>query len=290
MRLLPSAFKRLDLLLALFLAGCSGLLLRPDAVAPASDLPPGVSITEGRIASDTGCPLDYRAYRPRGAVDNGDWVILAHGFLRSQQRMRDLAATMAAGDMQVATLDFCNQKPWAGRHVQNSRDMVDLARHLGAARVVYAGFSAGGLAAVLAGGADPRAVGVVTLDLVDTQGLGIGTARGLTKPLLAIAGEPTNCNALANGSAVYRVARDARVKRVGGAGHCDFESPTDGLCELVCADPDGTAETHRDAIIASATAAARSLLDEDVSGWPRRAPSAPTDWSPPAGAAHLRQR
>jgi pimeloyl-ACP methyl ester carboxylesterase len=244
--------------------------------------------------------LDYRTYRPgadaaesgddAGAADGGDWVILAHGFLRSQTRMHGLAAAMAGDGMQVATLDFCNQKPWAGRHVQNSRDMIALAVHLDAKGVVYAGFSAGGLAALLAGRADPRAIGILTLDLVDTQGLGVGAARHLDKPLLAMAGEPTNCNALDNGQAVFRATDRARVQRIAGAGHCDFEAPTDGLCELVCADPDGAERTHRAEVIAGATAAARALLAGDDAGWSTGA--AANARSGPAaqlGGAHLRE-
>lgn len=287
----------LSTLCLLLLAGCSGLLLRPDATGQADDLPRGVALHAGHIDSSTGCTLDYRLYgpidgdaaaddRPRG----GDWVLLAHGFLRSQARMRGLASAMAADGMQVATLDFCNQKPWAGRHVQNGRDMVALARHLGAERVVYAGFSAGGLAALLAGQADPRSLGIVTLDLVETGGLGVGAARRLDKPLLALAGEPTNCNALDNGRTVLRATDRARVQRIAGAGHCDFEAPTDGLCELVCADPDGAERTHRAQVIAGATAAAHALFAGDADGW--AAGAAPDTGPGPdtqPGVAHLRQ-
>ena len=275
---------RLAVVSLLLLAGCSGLLLRPDtsALTPATmpDVPAGVEVAAGQLASSTGCTLDYRTFLPAagasppGAGAGGDWVILAHGFLRSQQRMQGLAAAMAADGMQVATLDFCNQKPWAGRHVQNGRDMVALARHLRAQRVVYAGFSAGGLAAVLAGQADTQAVGVLTLDLVETQGLGVRAARSLSKPLLGLAGEPTNCNALDNGRAVFAASERAQVQRIQGAGHCDFEAPTDGLCELVCADPDGPEQAHRARIIARAGAAAGALLDGDTAGWASPAGSA----------------
>ena len=246
--------------LLLLLVGCSGLDRRPDADASKAPQPSGVTVTAGRHPSATGCPLDYRIYRSAGAPDDGDWVILAHGFLRGQQRLRDLAARLAKDGVQVATLDFCNQKPWAGRPVQNARDMQALARHLGAQRVVYAGFSAGGLAALLAARADPQALGVVTLDLVDTQGLGLRAARGLEKPLLALAGEPTNCNAQANGEAVYAIADRAHVQRIPGAGHCDFESPTDTFCKLVCTDPDGPGRSHRRQILADAARAVRALL------------------------------
>jgi hypothetical protein len=250
------------LLLLVLLGGCSGLLLRPDAAARATpaELPAGVQVAAGQLRSSTGCTIDYQRYRPAAAPDGDAWVILAHGFLRSQQRMQGLAAALAADGMQVATLDFCNQKPWAGRHVQNSRDMLALARHLGAERVVYAGFSAGGLAALLAGRADANSIGILTLDLVDAGGLGLGAARQLDKPLVALVGQPTNCNANGNAAPVYAATARARVAPIAGAGHCDFESPTDGLCELICADPDGAAASHRQAIIADATAAVSALL------------------------------
>jgi hypothetical protein len=298
MRRLP--FSPVSALWLLLLAGCSGLLLRPDAADRPAAVPAGVAVGSGSIASATGCALDYRTYRPgvdaaermdnAGAADSGDWIILAHGFLRSQTRMHGLAAAMAGDGMQVATLDFCNQKPWAGRHVQNSRDMIALAGRLDAKRVIYAGFSAGGLAALLAGRADPRAIGILTLDLVDTQGLGVGAARDLDKPLLAMAGEPTNCNALDNGQAVFRATDRARVQRIVGAGHCDFEAPTDGLCELVCADPDGPERTHRAEVIAGATAAARALLAGDAAGWsPGVTANARSGPAAQLGGAHLRE-
>ncbi len=277
---MPCPLQRLvpAVLTILLLAGCGGLLLRGDA-SPGDDtvmLSDGVELTRGRIASSTGCVLDYSTFvptEPLGATT--DWVLLAHGFLRGQARMQDLAARMAGEGLRVATLDFCNQKPWAGRHVQNSRDMLALARHLGAERVVYAGFSAGGLAALLAAREDRDTVGVLTLDLVDAGDLGLGAARALDKPLFAIAGEPANCNADGNGAAVYVAAAGARVQRVRGASHCDFESPTDRLCELVCTDPDGErGGARRLRIIDSASRAAQALLFDggNRAAWPRDEP------------------
>ncbi|MGB5831861.1 MAG: alpha/beta hydrolase [Thiohalocapsa sp.] len=278
--LLGMHFKARQLIPALLLslAGCSGLLLKPAPAHTEMPLPGGVDITYGNIASSTGCRLDYRVYSSV-KVDDGDLVVLAHGFLRSQNRMRILAATLADAGMRVATLDFCNSSPWDGRHAQNGLDMVALARALGARRIVYAGFSAGGLAAVIAGRTDPTSVGIVTLDLVETQGLGVRAATGLGKPLLGLAGEPTNCNALDNGKAVFAATDWARVQRIEDANHCDFEAPTDRLCEFVCSKPSRTPRdpeenAKRAEIIASATLAVRSLLDGDGPASPGKG-----DWS-----------
>jgi dienelactone hydrolase len=138
--------------------------------------------------------------------------------------------------------------------------MMTLARHLGARRVVYAGFSAGGLAAVLAAVEDPAALGVLALDLVDQGGLGVRAAARLDKPLVGLMGDPSACNARGNGMAVLAAGPRARVERIAGAGHCDFESPTDWLCEQVC----GARKTGEDApgeqILKAAVTAAAGLI------------------------------
>jgi hypothetical protein len=78
---------------------------------------------------------------------------------------------------------------------------------------------------------------------------------------LGVAGEPTSCNADGNGRRVYAASDRAVVRRIEGAGHCDFEAPSDRLCELVCEDPDGAASSHRGHIIDAAAAAVLSILD-----------------------------
>ncbi|MEA3642066.1 MAG: alpha/beta hydrolase, partial [Lamprobacter sp.] len=196
-------------------------------------------------------------------------VILAHGFLRSQQRMVGLAEAIAAEGVPVATLDFCNMRFWDGRHQQNGLDMIALARHLGAgADVIYAGFSAGALAALVAARNDPNALGAVTLDLVDAQGIGQQAARNLNKPLIGLAGESTNCNAYDNARELFSATDQARLMRIPGAGHCDFEAPTDALCELLCTDPDQadakrTAQL-REQILSQTLAAIESLIQDDA--------------------------
>ena len=85
---------------------------------------------------------------------------------------------------------------WDGGHEQNGRDMVAVARHLEAQRVVYAGSFAGGLVAARR---DVRALGVVAMDLVDRDGIGVAAATGLKRPLVGLVGDPSRCNARNNG-------------------------------------------------------------------------------------------
>ena len=109
-------------------------------------------------------------------------------------------------------------------HAQNGRDLRALADHLGATDVIYAGHSAGGLASWLAAAADDRARGVIGLDPVDAS------TSASTPPSRR---PPTACSA-SHPAATLRTTRrlgaDRRAVRVVESDHCDYESPTDGLC------------------------------------------------------------
>jgi pimeloyl-ACP methyl ester carboxylesterase len=234
-------------------------------VPPASALVVGTPvqpmITTGVVASATGCMLVYRLYRPQGE-DTRDLVVLGHGFLRTQDRMADLARHLADAGVATVTLDFCNARLWDGRHVRNGFDMIKVADALEARRVVYTGFSAGGLAALVAGRNDPRTVGVVTLDLVDADRIGEKMAAGLDRPLIGLVGDPSPCNANNNGLAVFAASAEAAFERVSGAEHCDFESPTDWLCRLICRRQAPNASSPRRDIMDAATSATVALLGD----------------------------
>ncbi|EIC23385.1 lipase family protein [Thiorhodovibrio frisius] len=246
-------FLLIFIILALAPAGCawlgdSGLDTEQGetTIAPLSDK---VRVSDHQLKMDAGPLLDYRTFIPisTGAPSRAKhqaevagkqpWVILAHGFLRDQRHMQGLAVALAEAGFPVATLNSRHDSPISGGHVANSQDMMELARALGAKRVIYAGFSAGALAALLAARNDPSATGVLTLDLVDSQDLGRRAAEGLAVPLIALTGMPSNCNANNNAAPVYRVASALSLTPIPQASHCDFESPSDRLCRLVCKQP-----------------------------------------------------
>jgi dienelactone hydrolase len=260
------------LLAALIPAGCAWLAA-DQADTPALTLDSSVRVSDHQLRFSSGPALDYRVYRPaRDASGTGresrPLVILAHGFLRDQRNMQGLAVAIAEAGYPVATLNARHDSPISGGHGENSQDMVALARHLKAERVIYAGFSAGGLAALLAAGEDAEAVGVLTLDLVDTQSLGRAVAETLQAPVVSLAGAPTNCNANQNAESVYQVLRELELTRFPAASHCDFESPSDWLCQSLCARPEAT--VSGDSADASGAVQAR-IMEAAVAGIQRLA-------------------
>ncbi len=249
---------------AALLVGCQAIVApRPEiAQAVTTDAAVQVRVETGALTSSSGCGITYRIYRPADA-DGPVQIVLAHGFLRSKARMAGLATDLAAAGFATAAIDLCNMRPWDGAHGQNADDMRRVAAQLGSTGVLYVGFSAGGLAALLAASADADSLGVVALDLVDLDGMGELAAATLSRPLVALVGEPSRCNAQNNGLPVYAAAPNAEVRRIAGATHCDFETPTDGLCRLACESGDRPAaesQRIRAYIVKTAVAAASRLL------------------------------
>ena len=148
--------------------------------------------------------------------------------------MAELAQHLASWGMAVANVEFCNSKLWAGNHALNGEDMVAVARRLNARRVLYTGFSAGGLAALTAAAKDEKALALFGLDLVDHKGLGQKTAPKLAIPFCGLAAAPSMCNADSNGLKCYQNAGEASVIEVDDATHCHFEFPFDSKCTIVC--------------------------------------------------------
>lgn len=256
------------LLTLLLLKGCEGRLVKEtDPIGSRPDLAdtrpvPDIVIESGRMRSTTGCPFDYSIYRPKGATGPVE-VVLAHGFLRDRGRMDGLARALSAAGLATVTIDLCNMRPWDGAHRENAADMRRVADRLGAGRTLYAGFSAGGLAALLAADGDPDSVGVLALDLVDQSRMGERAAAELGRPIVGLFGDASGCNADNNGLAAMAAAGQSQVIRVPGATHCDFEAPTDGLCRLVCESGDRptTEGTRiRQQIIDEAVRAAQRLI------------------------------
>lgn len=175
-----------------------------------------------------------------GISPHRDAVILAHGFTRSRATMTGHATMLARAGYWAIVPDL----PFLLDSRDNAVALRELVRQLqqGAAgapleRFVLVGFSAGGLSALLAADA-PGVAGYVGLDPFDRPGgVGLEAARKLGMPTFLLRGPSAACNAYSIAEPwVKALPNLVRDRQFAAASHCDFESPTDGLCTFVCGD------------------------------------------------------
>lgn len=224
------------------------LTLEAAALAEPGPLP--VDVTVGQLRSASGCVVRYEVVTPVRTDDGDDGteyehgsarpselsVVWAHGFLRDLGSMRGWARHAAGHGVRSVVVSFCNSSAFAGRHDRNAADLrlvADAVRTRPDDPVVYAGFSAGGLSALLAAASDPHAIGYLGLDPVASGGLE-AEAVGWAGPAMLIVGDASACNADGNANLLAALLPGAAFVRVPGATHCAFEDPYDPRCEWVC--------------------------------------------------------
>lgn len=184
----------------------------------------------------TGRPVQADLFRPDGPPRGA--VILAHGFLRNRATMAGHAEALARQDLFALVPDL----PYVTDSRENGAALVELIAKVRAGalgqpidRIVLVGFSAGGLSTLLAAGS-PGVVGYVGLDAFDRPGgVGLAAAKALRTPAILLRGPPSFCNAFGIATPWALVLPNLVDERViDGTSHCDFESPTDSWCTLVC--------------------------------------------------------
>ena len=190
-------------------------------------------------------PIQYTLHSPDTPPRRH--VILAHGFLRSPETMRHLAESFARNGVQTACIQFKRSTPFNGNHAENARDMIALRQSLGWKKVTYAGFSAGGLSALVAASEDKACTKLLLFDPVDQATLGKDAAPKIRIPALALLGQPGPGNAHRNASAMLAAIPGCRIVEIPDATHCDFEARPSALCHrLAGSKPDAarTATVH----------------------------------------------
>jgi hypothetical protein len=215
---------------------------------PASGPPP----EPGGLDSVHGCRLVYERYIPAAGSQRGVEVLLAHGFRRDLETMRGWARHWRSLGIATTVMTLCNSTWFNGRHARNADDLQALATALAIERPVYAGFSAGGLAAYLAAARDPRTLAYLGLDAVDSGQLALEVEEPPRIPMLFITAGRSACNARGNFAEVIARHEQGVSLPVRGASHCDFEWPYDKRCRLACG---------------SGTEESRQLIREAASDW-----------------------
>ena len=198
-----------------------------------------------------GKTVEVDVYKPIGPHTGA--AILTHGGFRNRKTMAEHALALAARGV----LTLAPNMPCTFDHRCNARAIVQLVNLLrstntfGASsnRVMLVGFSAGGLASLLAADT-PGVVGFVGLDAYDhllpnqSERLGIVAARRLATEALILRAPASSCNAqsvAASWSMEFKTLW--RDELIAGATHCDFEAPTDWMCRLACGDTDASRQS-----------------------------------------------
>jgi hypothetical protein len=167
-------------------------------------------------------------------------VIIAHGFMRRRHNMSGWGQHLAQEGFIAATPDL----PTRSDHVRNGRYISELKAYLcqGEAWVKYVdplrvglmGFSAGGLASLLAAAANPDLAIWVGLDPVDWKGIGVKAASQVRCQAVVLTAEPSACNAHGNSRGIITALPRGEHYGIPGAVHVDAEWPTDWMAEVVC--------------------------------------------------------
>ncbi len=205
------------------------------AAAQAADFVVHTEVTEL-----VGRSVHVDVYEPGAGPSNGV-AIVAHGFMRSRERHRDLGEALADAGITAVIPDL----PYTMNHWGNGDAIEELAHQLetGAfgmppldqSRLVLIGTSAGGLSTVLAAAKLPELAGWVGLDPVDRTGSGTHAASRLGAPAVVLLGRPSVCNLFGSGRSIaHAVPALLRSIDIKGASHCDFEGPTNIFCRRAC--------------------------------------------------------
>jgi dienelactone hydrolase len=231
--------------------------LLASALAPAAGVAPPVTLETATIALP-GFDETVDIHRPAATAPIGI-AIFAHGFGRSRHRHYDLGRALAEAGVVAIIPDLPNVMDlWA-----NGDAVAELAARVesGAfglppaprSRIVLMGTSAGGLATLLAADRMPGLAGWIGLDPVDRTGTGADAAARLAVPAIVLLADNSHCNLIGSGRTLARaLPRLVRSTKIEGASHCDFESPTNNFCRVIC----GTSPPDRESRVRDETVAA----------------------------------
>lgn len=267
--------KCVRLLVALGLGCGSG----PDGSTPMLDS--SALTASGPIAFDAfegverleGCDMAFTSLTPTSPSTEAV-AVLTHGFNRDRSTMQVLAEHLASWGVASVTVDLCFASIFGVDHEQNGADLVAFAAARYPERAVHwVGYSAGGLASVLAADGSEATASVLGLDLVDNADLALMVAPELTAAFGALIGQPSSCNAEGSGLAVPMAHGTSSILQLEGADHCTFEDPTDAVCTILCEpDPAPSAEDAENRrrtarTLATAWVLWQSGASEDAAAW-----------------------
>ena len=193
-----------------------------------------IEIYNGYFSTSNGDSTEYRIISPiNGPI--APHIILAHEFISTHDYLLDFSQHYASWGLKVATMNQLHSSLIDNDPIQDAEDFILLSNQaFGGGDVIYAGYSAGGLRAMIASALDTNTIAFFGLDIVDIDDLGQSYAQGLNIPIFGLAGEESSCNSQSNGIGVYNEAENSKLLRITEADHCDFQSPNSFICTFLC--------------------------------------------------------
>jgi dienelactone hydrolase len=206
----------------------------------------------GMVAAGGGTTaVPVLVYYPAGAPGPFPVVEVVHGFARNGSFhvvlandlasrgavvvVPDMPCGLAGCDYDVEATAVSDLLDWIT--TQGGTAASPVAGIVDGGRRGVIGHSAGGRAVFLAAARDPSIDVVVGFDPVDTSGAVVAEVGALAVPSVALmAAMDSTCNVNRDWEVSIFPATPApsAMWEVTGAGHCEPEDPTDGVCELVC--------------------------------------------------------
>ncbi len=166
-------------------------------------------------------------------------VIVVHGFSRSKDNMSGWGNFLASYGYFVVVPNL----PFWANHSRNAEFIAELINYIynntGYTSIInnnlaLVGFSAGGLATLIATSESTKVKLWIGLDPVDVGNLGSQAAKNINCPTYIIAAPASACNANNNYKDFIISLKDNTLIKVSGAVHVDAEWPTSRFAELFC--------------------------------------------------------
>ncbi|QWV00122.1 alpha/beta hydrolase [Francisella salimarina] len=166
-------------------------------------------------------------------------VIVVHGFSRSKDNMSGWGNFLASHGYFVVVPNL----PFWANHSRNAEFISELINYIynntGYTSIInnnlaLVGFSAGGLATLIATSENTRVKLWIGLDPVDVGNLGSQAAKNINCPTYIIAASASACNANNNYKNFITNLKENNLIKIDGAVHVDAEWPTSRFAELFC--------------------------------------------------------
>ena len=214
-------------------------IVKTGAYANFSEIGPyDVEVLYGDTSLSEDVSMQYTLYKPFNAPEVPH-IMLSHGFLDDQSSMTGFANHYASWGIKVVTMNLLHSSLISNDPFQDAEDLIGLSNQIGGENaVIYVGHSSGGMRSIIGATEDSSALAVLGLDLVDgsfgDDFLALENVSNLSVPVWGLLGESSSCNSYGNGLDVYNNALNGNAVRITEADHCDFESPSDILCTILC--------------------------------------------------------